>query len=115
MELITRQLDFWSLDTNKAAKIAQFDGKTFDQKLDRKRLNSQLSLVMARMSDAKWRTLQEIKAGIPGVDYGTPIPGSEASISARLRDLRKVKFGGFVIERRRRGDGAKGLWEYRMK
>lgn len=34
-----------------------------------------------------------------------------ASISARLRDLRKPKFGGYVVERRRR---TVGTWEYRV-
>ena len=38
----------------------------------------------------------------------------QASISARLRDLRKPRNGGYVIERRRRGEAAKGIFEYRM-
>ena len=38
--------------------------------------------------------------------------GSEAGISARLRDLRKEKFGGYSIERKRSDEG---LWWYRME
>lgn len=37
--------------------------------------------------------------------------GSEAGISARLRDLRKPRFGGYQVERRR-VEG--GLFEYRI-
>lgn len=54
------------------------------------------------MSDAKWRTLGEVAK-----ETGAP----EASISARLRDLRKEKFGGYLVERKYHGDG---LWAYRV-
>jgi len=37
--------------------------------------------------------------------------GSEASVSARLRDLRKAKFGAHTIERQR---VSAGLFRYRM-
>jgi len=80
-----------------------FDGGTYQADLDRPRLENQLSLVRQLMSDGRWRTLAEVLAGV-GV-------GSEAGISARLRDLRKPKFGGYVVERRRRHGG---LWEYRV-
>lgn len=83
-----------------------FDGKTFDPAHDAKRLGSQLLRVEALMRDGKWRTLAEIVEAING--------GSEAGVSARIRDLRKEKFGGYTIEHRRRGDPKLGLWEYRM-
>jgi hypothetical protein len=45
-----------------------------------------------------------------------------ASISAQLRHLRKARYGGFVIEKRRREDEELGLieglgavWEYRLR
>ena len=39
---------------------------------------------------------------------------SEASVSAQLRNLRKPKFGGYVVEKRRRRYRGAGQWEYRM-
>ena len=39
---------------------------------------------------------------------------SEASVSAQLRNLRKPKFGGYVVEKRRRRCRGAGQWEYRM-
>lgn len=36
----------------------------------------------------------------------------EASISAQLRHLRKHRFGGHDVQKRRRNDGAQ--WEYRL-
>ena len=42
--------------------------------------------------------------------------GTEASVSARLRDFRKAKFGGSpdAVDRRRRGEAKRGLHEYRL-
>ena len=80
----------------------QFDGMTFSPTLDGPRLTSQLEAVKALMLDGRWRSLPYI-AG-----YAR---GSEAGISARLRDLRKAKFGGYQVERRR---VAGGLYEYRV-
>lgn len=81
----------------------QFDGATFDSDLDGGRLSRQIVRVRNLMLDQKWRTLAEIEAmtGFP-----------QASISARLRDLRKERFGMFIVERRRRKEG--GTWEYRV-
>jgi len=84
--------------------IPSFDGRTYQDCHDRKRLSSLLARVERLMSDACWRTLAEIQS---------EVGGSEAGISARLRDLRKTKFGGYQVDRRRRGEGSRGLWEYR--
>ena len=78
------------------------DGQTYDAKRDRVRLNAQAQRVYNAMSDGEWKTLR----GIAAVT-GDP----EASISARIRDLRKPKFGGYDIPRRCQ---MRGLWEYRM-
>lgn len=83
--------------------VAAFDGETFDQALDGPRLNAQLKRVRAVMLDGQWRSLRDIRE-----HTGDP----EASISARLRDMRKSKFGGYVVERRRVSGG---LFEYRVK
>jgi len=79
-----------------------FDGAAYDALRDGDRLRSQLATVRRAMSDNEWHTLL----------YLTTFTGApEASVSARLRDLRKEKFGGHVIERRH---VYQGLWEYRM-
>lgn len=83
-----------------------FDGYVYERKHDFVRLSGQLKVVKDLMSDEKWRTLREIE-DLTGY--------TSASISARLRDLRKAKFGGYEVERRIRGDRSHGLFEYRVK
>jgi hypothetical protein len=89
-----------------APRRMTFDGDTYEARHDQARLARQTQVVFDVMSDGRWRTLSEL-AGEAG---GIP----EASASARLRDMRKRKFGGHTVERRRRGEAAKGLFEYRM-
>jgi hypothetical protein len=84
-----------------------FDGITFSPIHDAARLTTLLEAVKALMSDGQWRTLAGIKEAIGR--------GSEASISARLRDFRKSAHGGLTVERRRVGDPAHGLFEYRVR
>jgi hypothetical protein len=73
--------------------------------LDGKRLARQLADVRAAMVLAgesnTWLTLRELSKL---THYG------EASISARLREMRTI---GFDVRRRRRGTESKGIWEYR--
>lgn len=76
-----------------------FDGVTYDPQQDSTRLGKQLEAVKRLMSDGHWRTLSEISLHVPG---------SEAGISARLRDCRKI---GWTVERRRR---TQGTFEYRV-
>lgn len=85
------------------AKVA-FDGVTYSADLDHGRLNGQLKAVFDLMRDGQWRTLTTIQKFVTG---------SEAAISARLRDLRKEQYGGHEVERRR--CDRQGLWEYRMR
>jgi len=82
---------------------AQFDGETFDPVLDGARLSSQLQRVKALMSDGRWHSLRYIS---------DTVGGSEASVSARIRDCRKLKFGGHTVDRMRMKEG---LWVYRLK
>jgi len=82
-----------------------FDGKTYDPKHDLERLTTQLGRVYDAMERGLWFTLAEIS---------TLTGDPEASVSARVRDLRKKKFGGYTIERRRRGDPKLGIWEYKL-
>tara|TARA_Y100000310_G_scaffold93475_2_gene90966 strand:- start:6073 stop:6459 length:387 start_codon:yes stop_codon:yes gene_type:complete len=78
------------------------DGRTFQPSLDYVRLNAQMSRVVSALAEGAWRTLFEIAR-----DTGDP----EASISARIRDLRKPRFGKHTVDRRRR---EAGLFEYRL-
>lgn len=82
-----------------------FDGTTYNSELDGDRLKKQFFAVKRLMEDGKWRTLTEISKHVPG-----SLPG----ISARLRDLRKEKFGAHEVQKRRRGEGSAGLYEYRL-
>ena len=79
-----------------------FDGNTFDDQRDGSRLQAQLDRVHSVMADGAWRTLHDLSEAC-----GSP----EASVSARLRDLRKPKFGGYEVERRY---VRRGLHEYRL-
>lgn len=79
-----------------------FDGATFQHPLDSRRLSKQFERVRDLMADGRWRTLGEIADTLA-------LP--EASVSARLRDLRKPQFGGFLVENER---VAGGLWRYRV-
>lgn len=83
-------------------RIHHFDGATYDHDQDGVRLSRQFERVRDLMLDGKWRTLREIS-----VLLGFP----EASVSARLRDLRKPEFGGFHVEHERISGG---LWRYRL-
>lgn len=79
-----------------------FDGKTYDPERDKERLKTQLFNVWVLMKDGRWRTLEQISARV-----GCP----EASVSARLRDFRKRKFGGHTVEREY---VKRGLFKYRL-
>ena len=79
-----------------------FDGSTFEPDRDQSRLQVQLSAVRRVMFDGRWHTLSEISKIV-----GAP----ESSVSARLRDLRKAKFGQYTIDR---AHISGGLWQYRM-
>ena len=82
-----------------------YGGDTYEPELDGSRLGAQLAAVRSLMSDGRWRTLREISEATGA---------SEASASARLRDLRKRKFGAREVLRRRVGDPKAGLFEYRV-
>lgn len=79
-----------------------FDGESFDEARDGSRLRSQLGIVFRILCDGKPHTLDEL-AEAAGC--------SVASSSARVRDLRKDKFGGHRIHREYLGGG---VWLYRM-
>lgn len=88
-----------------APRLPKFGGATYDPASDQKRLTGQLQRVFEAMRGGQWMTLGEIQA-IAG--------GSEAGVSARIRDFRKVAFGGHTVDRRRRGEASRGIWEYKL-
>lgn len=81
-------------------------GSTYEPEHDGERLAGQMARVFHLMADGSWRTLAEIKQAVGG---------SEAGISARLRDFRKNGFGAHTVDRRRRKNLASGFWEYRLQ
>ncbi len=89
-----------------------FDGETYDPRLDLPRLTTQLERVRGLMLYTRdndgWWTLPMLTNAVMRT-WG--VRASEASVSARIRDLRKDKFGGYTVIHRRRTDG---LWEYRL-
>lgn len=78
------------------------DGATYSHIRDGSRLAAQHHRVLARLRDGEWWTLRRLSQAT-----GDP----EASISARLRDLRKARFGSHIIERQY---VERGLWRYRL-
>jgi len=82
--------------------IPQFDGATFQPERDGERLTRQLDRVKELMLDGQWRSLPQIAA---------LVGGSEAGVSARLRDLRKPRNGAYTVNRRHVEDG---LHEYQV-
>jgi hypothetical protein len=95
------QPDLWNI-----LRVEYIAPPPYTGRLDGERLTSQLAAVQALMQDGVWRTLGEIRATLGR--------GSEAGLSARLRESRTRQAGGWTVERRRRGDPTVGLWEYRL-
>lgn len=79
-----------------------FDGETYEHERDVIRLGEQMKRVFNAMTDGEWHTLGQLSetAFAP-----------EASVSARIRDLRKERFGHHIVESR---FITKGLWKYRL-
>ena len=79
-------------------------GPAFDEQKDGKRVADQMARIRNLMVDATWRTLSEIESLL-----GYP----QASVSAQLRHLRKERFGGYTVNKRRRVN-VLGTWEYQV-
>jgi hypothetical protein len=85
----------------------RFDGDTFDPERDGERLSRQLAAVKEYCIRRfpRWIYLAQMAA-----DLGYP-PASVPALSARLRDLRKDRFGAYNVEREY---VTRGLWRYRV-
>jgi len=88
---------------SEAAPAPDFDGATYQRDRDHARLTGQLARVADALADGRWWTLAALaeRTGDP-----------EASVSARIRDLRKGRFGGYDVLAERATDG--GTWRYRL-
>jgi hypothetical protein len=82
-----------------------FDGSDYVPELDDRRLTGQILRIFDLMRDGEWRTLSDIESAT-----GDP----QSSISAQLRHLRKERFGGHTVNKRRQGDRSNGLFEYQL-
>ena len=76
------------------------DGYTFNEARDGDRLRRQLDVIKDAMGDGHPHTLAEL---------ARVAECSTASASARIRDMRKAKHGGAVIDRAYVGNG---VWSY---
>lgn len=81
-----------------------FDGETYEPEVDHIRLGGQALKVWTVVRDGEWRTLAEIE---------DECKQPQASVSARLRDFRKKRFGEHTVNRRRVGPDS-GLFEYQV-
>lgn len=72
------------------------------------RLSTQREDVLAVAKGGTWLTFYEIQAA---VQNKTGRYHSEASISARLRDFRKARYGAYTVNRRKRSGN---LYEYQV-
>ena len=77
-------------------------GPSYDEWVDGARVRRQMEQIRDFMLLGGWCTLAEISQ-----ELGAP----EASASAQLRHLRKTRFGGYIVKKRRR---TSGTWEYRV-
>lgn len=81
----------------------RFDGQTIDEDDGAPaRLTGQALRVWDCVKDGSWWTLATL---------ATAARGSEAAVSARLRDLRKPRWGAHTVEREHLGAG---VWRYRV-
>jgi hypothetical protein len=82
---------------------ARFEGPV--NAADCARLEGQIRRIFNLMRDGIWRTLKEIE-----VITGDP----QASISAQLRHMKKLRFGAHTVDKRKRGGEKGSQWEYQL-
>lgn len=93
-------------DSGHGAEPPRFDGGFLEDD-DHNRLGRQLRAVRSVMADGEWRTLPQIQREL----HLQGIEASTQSISARMRDFRKEKFGSHTVNRQRIEGG---LYRYRL-
>lgn len=90
-----------------AKPMPHFNGSDYSKDLDHDRLGRQINEIFGLMKDGQYRTLREIEQAT-----GHP----QASCSAQLRNLRKSRFGGHLVNKRRRPSTEldRGIFEYQL-
>lgn len=86
--------------------MSKFGGSTLTPD-DEPRLDTQLYYVYHIMKDGVWRTIPQLVALMLS-RYGVTM---QTSVSARIRDFRKAKFGGHTVNAYNMGGG---LWNYQL-
>lgn len=95
-----------SSKTKVAKSKPYFPGPSYDLQLDGVRLSNLQWKVFDLMKDSKFRTHSEIKEIIN--------QGSENGIAAMLRSFRHGSNGKHTVNKKRRDDPKRGLWEYQL-
>ena len=80
-----------------------FSGADYRAPRDQARLSTQLERVKDAMIDGQWRSLAQI---------AELAQAPQTSVSAQLRNLRKLEFGSWLVDRRHID---RGLYEYRLR
>ena len=99
----TEQMNFPCLNL-----AVHFDGESYEPAEDRNRLKAQIVHVYELMSGHQWWSISQLCDAI----WKRGMHASQQSVSARIRDLRKERFGAHTVDRRRRNK--RGDWEYRL-
>lgn len=94
-----------ALDPSPAPPPLRFNGEAYVPQVDQPRLAGQHEKLREFLLDrpGRWFTLAEL---------GEALHEPPASLSAQLRHLRKPRFGHWHTPKRRRGEAARGLFEY---
>ena len=85
-----------------------FDGYTYDESRDESALASQLDAVRNAMMNGQWWTYKQLREHL---QRHHQINATDTSLSARIRDLRKIRFGGYKVQSRHK---TRREWEYRI-
>jgi hypothetical protein len=82
-------------------RLVEFQGETYDARVDNARLLSATQRVLARLLDHAWHTRRDLEQH-----------GGGAAVHSRIADLRHA--GLRITSRRAAGAPERGLWEYRL-
>ena len=92
-----------------------FSGAAYEPKLDRVRLALQIERIRVWALARDWFTLREARVDLERLYAPAVFP--ESSVSAQLRNLKKIPISYRLLKRRRagvHGPGA-GIWEYKVR